>query len=72
MVDRRPERQFAEVLFEFKRIGNVMRVTAIDPETNTEVTFIAPPRTSRSVLQRLGVAKLRYVLDGPRHVNIEV
>ncbi len=67
-----PEHHFAEVLFEFKRIGNVMRVTALDPETNTEVSFVAPPRASRASLQRLGVAKLRYVLGRANKVDIEV
>jgi len=51
-----------EVLFEFKRHGNVLRVVAIDPKTGTEVIMIADPRQSKMVIQRLAARKLAYVL----------
>lgn len=58
-----------EVLFELRRIGASMKVTAIDPETNTEVSFVGPASASRQALQRLAVRKLLYVL-GRRRTNI--
>lgn len=51
-----------EVLFEFQRMGNILRVVAIDPKTGTEVTMIADPRHSKTIIQRLAARKLAYVL----------
>ena len=33
-----------EVLFEFRQVGDVMKVSAIDPITNIEVSIVASPR----------------------------
>lgn len=52
-----------EVIFEYKQIGSIVRVTAIDPATGTEVTFQAPAATSRWDLQNTAMRKLRYVLQ---------
>jgi len=51
-----------EVLFEFRRVGNVMRVVAIDPASGVEVIMVADPRQSKTVIQRLAAQKLAYVL----------
>ena len=51
-----------EVLFEFHYIGNSVRVVAIDPETNTEVTMIGDPGCGSETLKRLAARKLAYVL----------
>ena len=55
-------RMLSEVLFEFKRHGNVLRVTAIDPKSGTEVIMVADPRQSKTVIQRFAARKLAYVL----------
>ncbi len=52
-----------EVLFEFKRIGNAVKVTAIDVATGTEVSLQAPASLSQKSLQQNAMAKLKYVLN---------
>jgi hypothetical protein len=52
-----------DILIETKRIGTILRVTAIDPVSETEVVFQAPVKTSRRDLERLAVNKLRYVIS---------
>ena len=52
-----------EVLFEFHRIGNAVRVSAIDPVTGTEVTIQGPASAGETTLHRTAVTKLRYVLS---------
>ena len=54
--------QLKEVLFEFQRHGNIMRVVAIDPVTRVEVTMIADPRHSQESIKKLAARKLAYVL----------
>ncbi len=51
-----------EVLFEFQRVGKALRVVAIDPLTNTEVTMVGDPKCGRETLKRLAARKLVYVL----------
>lgn len=51
------------MLFEFQRVGNILRVTAIDPKTATEVIMIADPRHSKDMIQRLAARKLAYVIS---------
>ena len=51
-----------EVLFEFKRIGNTTKVTAIDAETGTEVSLQGPSSLPQKSLELNAVAKLKYVL----------
>jgi predicted acylesterase/phospholipase RssA len=51
-----------EILIESMRIGNALRVTAVDAETGVEVTFQAPASASRASIQRLAADKLNYVM----------
>ncbi|MEG3617390.1 hypothetical protein V5T82_02880 [Magnetovibrio sp. PR-2] len=55
--------QLKEVLFEFQRHGNIMRVVAIDPKSGQEVTMIADPRHSQDSIKKLAARKLAYVLS---------
>lgn len=55
-----------EVLFEFSRVGNFMRVTAIHVPTNTEVVIAGPVTAPQAVLQNTALQKLRYVLAKKR------
>jgi hypothetical protein len=50
-------------LFEFRRVGNVVRVSAIDPVTGTEVTMVAAPGHSEYMIKRIAARKLAYVID---------
>lgn len=55
-----------EVLFEFKRVGHLLRVVAIDPQSAVEVTMIADPRQTERVIKTLAARKLAYVLAKKR------
>jgi len=55
-----------EVLIEMQRMGNVLRVTAIDPATGTEVIMVADPRQSMQTIKKLAVRKLAYVIAKKR------
>ena len=45
-------------LVEFVRIGNSAKVSAIDPETGTEVSIVGPASAGEAILSRNAVAKL--------------
>jgi len=49
-------------LIEFIRIGNSVKVSAIDPKTGAEVSTIGPANASEAQLAKAAVAKLRYVM----------
>ena len=51
-----------EYLIEFNRIGAYVKVSAIDPITNTEVSMVGDAKASESELKRVAVRKLEYVL----------
>ena len=48
----------ANVLFEFRQIGNSVKVTAVDAETGLEVSIIGPANALPTDLQRLATSKL--------------
>jgi hypothetical protein len=48
-----------EVYFEFIAIGNVVKVTAIDSLTGTEVSAMGPASASQADLQQLALQKLK-------------
>ena len=58
-------------IIEFHRIGNAVKVTAMDPETLTEVSIVGAPTVSQAELTRLVVRKLEYRLakDGTNPGN---
>ncbi len=58
----RPPLTENDVLIEFQAIGNIMRVSAIDTATNTEVVIQGPVSAGRATLARNAVAKLNYML----------
>lgn len=58
----RPPLTESDVLIEFNAIGNIVRVSAIDTVTNTEVVIQGPASAGRAVLTRNAVAKLNYML----------
>ncbi len=70
-----------DVLLEFHRVGNAVRVVAIDQPSGTEVILIGPADATRAQLTRAATDKLRYVLEGapsaedgepPKRPGIEV
>ncbi len=52
-----------EVFFEFRPIGNYMRVDAIHARTGTETYVLGPLNAPSSTLQMLALRKLKTVLD---------
>lgn len=48
-----------EVYFEFVQVGQQMRVSAIDADTNTEIVIVAPVTATRQQMQTVALAKLR-------------
>lgn len=55
-----------EVLFEIRRIGMFVKVSAIDPITNTEVSIVGSSRTNQNALKAVAMRKLRYVITRNR------
>jgi hypothetical protein len=51
-----------EVLFEFRQIGNVVKVSAIHVDTNTEICLVGAPSVGEYALKRAAIRKLTYVL----------
>ncbi len=58
--------RLSEVLFEFHRIGNYVRVSAIDTRTNTEVQIVGATGYNQEMLKRVALRKLKYVLAKKR------
>lgn len=52
----------AEILFEFIRRGNVVKVTAIEPETQTEAAVVVPAGLSEDEMKLQAMKRLNYVL----------
>ena len=57
--DRVPDN---EILFEFVRVGNQMRVAAIDVASGTEIVVVMPAASTKQQMQQLALAKLRKKL----------
>jgi len=52
-----------EVLFEFVRVGSSVRVSAIDPRSNTEAVVVGPATAGEARLRQIAMAKLRFLLS---------
>jgi hypothetical protein len=55
-------RQDAEVLLEFHQVGAVVKVSAVDPVSLTEVSISGPASAGEAALGQAAIRKLRYVL----------
>jgi hypothetical protein len=51
------------VLFEFRQIGGVVRVCALDAERNVEVVLQGPASAGLEALKAAALRKLAYVLE---------
>ena len=51
-----------EVIFEFHRVGAVVKVTAVDAATGIEASIVGDPARSDAALRRLAKQKLDYVI----------
>lgn len=51
-----------EVFIEFHVVGHMVKVSAIDAKTHTEVSIMGPASESREILKATAIRKLQYVL----------
>jgi hypothetical protein len=51
-----------DVIFEFFRVGNSVKVSAVDTETLTEVSVVGPVTASEATLRNNALRKLEFVL----------
>lgn len=51
-----------EIIFEYQTIGHLVRVSAMDTETMTEVVIQGPASAGDAVLQGQAAKRLEYVL----------
>ncbi|MBI2236056.1 MAG: hypothetical protein HYU60_03725 [Magnetospirillum sp.] len=51
-----------QVLFEFTRIGNTVKVTALDSISLVEVSVIGPATASQAQMKTAALRKLDYML----------
>lgn len=61
--------QGREVLFEYRQMGNIMRVSAMDTATMTEVVVQCPAGAGEKVFQNAGLKRLEYVLKKNGHIK---
>jgi hypothetical protein len=51
-----------DVIFEFRRIGTVVKVSAVDTLTMTEVSIMGPASATEATLRQTALRKLEFVL----------
>lgn len=51
-----------EIIIEFFPVGNIMKVSAMDTKTLTEISIQAPANSSEEILKRNALKRLEYVL----------
>ncbi len=61
-----PDGTLKEVIIEFHRVGNAVKVSAVDPVSKVEVSIVGPPDAGEETLKRTAIRKLEYVLDKNR------
>lgn len=54
--------QGREVIFEFAPVGNVMRVSAMDTASLTEISIQCPASAGEAAFKRNALMRLEYVL----------
>jgi len=55
-----------EYLIEFRQIGQIVKVTAVDPASQTEATIQGPASAGQALLARNAIRKLEYLLKKNR------
>lgn len=51
-----------EIIIEFRPVGAVVRVSAMDTQTLTEISIQGPASAGEEILKRNAVRRLEYVL----------
>ena len=52
-----------EYLFEFNWVGAYVKVSVIDPVTNTEISIVGDSNATETELKRIAINKLEYVIN---------
>ena len=52
-----------DAILEFRRIGHTVKVSAVDPVSQLEVSIVAPASCSEREMTEAALRKLRYVLS---------
>lgn len=55
-----------EVLYEVRRVGNAVKVSALDAASGTEISIVGPAGASMADLKRAALRRLEYVLAKSR------
>jgi hypothetical protein len=55
-----------EVLFEFLRIGNSIKVIALDVDSGVEISIVGPANYGPEILKRNALKRLEYVMKKER------
>ena len=50
-------------MFEIWQVGKFVKVSAVDPDSLTEVSIVGDPKRSQKELERVAMRKLEYVLN---------
>ncbi len=59
-----------EIIFEFRRVGAYVKVTAMDPATLTEISIVGAPDAGEAMLKATARRKLEYVLEKKRQEKV--
>ena len=51
-----------EVLFEFRRVGNAIKVTAFHADSLTEISLVGSAGATEAHLKMMAIKRLEYVL----------
>lgn len=51
-----------DIYLEFRQVGHMVKVSAVDSKSMTEVSIMGPASESREVLKATAIRKLHYVL----------
>ncbi len=57
-----PPPPLGEVLFEFRQVGNSVKVSAVHVATDTEISLVGPAAAGQYALRMAATRKLAYVL----------
>jgi hypothetical protein len=52
-----------EIIFTFLKVGNAMKVTAVDTQTGIEITMQTPPSLPIQAAKAVATQKLNYVIS---------
>lgn len=52
-----------QIIFEFIKYGDLVKISAVDVKTGIEAVVSAPSNLTRKEMEELGYKKLKYVLQ---------